>query len=271
MEEILYCPECNAEYRPGFETCSDCDIPLVKGIPPEIVNDSNKPVVKEKLVTVYSTSNPALIAMVKSLLNSYQIIYCTAGENVQNLFGLGILGTGYNVVTGAVRIMVSEEKAEFARDLLKDIEASKVDYDSAESIDELTEADEIIITRKCPQCGSTIHSSDDVCKNCGIEIELCMNCGYPVVSSELECPNCRHFLKAVGAFKIDTESDESTDKLKEDNEVSPCRKCPQCSAEIVSSDEVCKGCNIEVYNCSNCDYPVIDSDLECANCGEKFD
>jgi hypothetical protein len=29
-----YCPNCGAEYRPGFATCSDCGIPLVKGRAP---------------------------------------------------------------------------------------------------------------------------------------------------------------------------------------------------------------------------------------------
>ncbi|MCK5683626.1 DUF2007 domain-containing protein [bacterium] len=139
MEEVLYCPECKAEYRPGFETCSDCDVHLVKydELPKNAEKENNEHDVDETLVTVYSTSNPALIAMIKSLLDSYEITYCTAGENVQNLFGMGILGTGYNVITGAVRFMVSKEKSEFARDLLKDVETSNVDYD----VDELKEQD----------------------------------------------------------------------------------------------------------------------------------
>jgi len=30
-----YCPNCGAEYRPGFGTCADCGIPLVKGRAPD--------------------------------------------------------------------------------------------------------------------------------------------------------------------------------------------------------------------------------------------
>ena len=26
---MRYCPECGAEYRPGFETCADCQVALV--------------------------------------------------------------------------------------------------------------------------------------------------------------------------------------------------------------------------------------------------
>ena len=31
----MFCPKCKAEYREGFETCSDCDLKLVHELPPE--------------------------------------------------------------------------------------------------------------------------------------------------------------------------------------------------------------------------------------------
>lgn len=30
-----FCPECRAEYRPGFWRCADCDVALVASLPPE--------------------------------------------------------------------------------------------------------------------------------------------------------------------------------------------------------------------------------------------
>jgi hypothetical protein len=30
---VMFCPECRAEYRPGFTRCSDCDVELVHEIP----------------------------------------------------------------------------------------------------------------------------------------------------------------------------------------------------------------------------------------------
>jgi hypothetical protein len=30
----MYCPECKAEYRPGFTRCSDCDVDLVEALSP---------------------------------------------------------------------------------------------------------------------------------------------------------------------------------------------------------------------------------------------
>jgi hypothetical protein len=31
----MFCPECKAEYRPGFTRCSDCGVDLVYGLPPQ--------------------------------------------------------------------------------------------------------------------------------------------------------------------------------------------------------------------------------------------
>lgn len=31
----MYCPQCGSEYREGFTTCVDCQVPLVESLPPE--------------------------------------------------------------------------------------------------------------------------------------------------------------------------------------------------------------------------------------------
>jgi hypothetical protein len=82
----------------------------------------------EKLVTVYKTGHEGLIAVIKSILDEAEIKYLVQGENIQNLFGVGILGTGYNPLTGPIIIQVLEEDEEYARELLRDVkEASEED------------------------------------------------------------------------------------------------------------------------------------------------
>jgi hypothetical protein len=75
----------------------------------------------ESLVPVYETGHDGLIAIVKSILDEAQIKYLAEGEGVQDLFGVGVLGTGFNPVTGPVVFKVLPEDADYARQLLKDV------------------------------------------------------------------------------------------------------------------------------------------------------
>ena len=36
----MFCPQCQAEYRPGFSRCSDCDVDLVHEVPEARPSDS---------------------------------------------------------------------------------------------------------------------------------------------------------------------------------------------------------------------------------------
>lgn len=75
----------------------------------------------ESAVTVFSSGNEAVISVVKSILDEANIIYNIKGEDVENLFGLGVIGTGFNPVTGPVEFQVMPENVEYAKELLKDV------------------------------------------------------------------------------------------------------------------------------------------------------
>ena len=75
----------------------------------------------ENLVAVYETGNEAIVSVVKSMLDEAKIRYIAQGEGVQDLFGVGIIGTGFNPVTGPVIFKVMPEDEEYARELLNDI------------------------------------------------------------------------------------------------------------------------------------------------------
>jgi hypothetical protein len=40
----MFCPECKAEYRPGFTRCSDCDVDLVEALSPSDNSAKNEPI-----------------------------------------------------------------------------------------------------------------------------------------------------------------------------------------------------------------------------------
>ena len=75
----------------------------------------------ENLVTVYATGNEAIVSVVKSVLDEAQIRYIAQGEGVQDLIGVGVIGTGFNPITGPIIFKVMPEDEEYAKELLKDI------------------------------------------------------------------------------------------------------------------------------------------------------
>ena len=57
-----HCPRCLVEYRPGFDVCSDCDVPLVPGPAPE--PSLHRP----DEAGVHEGSEPVEVSVVASLL-----------------------------------------------------------------------------------------------------------------------------------------------------------------------------------------------------------
>jgi hypothetical protein len=72
-------------------------------------------------VTVLESSDPALLAVAKSLLEQAGIRYYAKGEGVQDLFAVGRLGTGFNPVVGPIELQVSAHDAAEANAVLMDL------------------------------------------------------------------------------------------------------------------------------------------------------
>jgi hypothetical protein len=114
----MFCPKCKSEYVDGMVECADCHIPLVTKLPKE----NKKGHDELKLVPIYATGDPGIIALIKSILESAGIPYFVKGEETQNLFGLGSLGLGYNNILGPLEVWVREEEKEAAAELLSELE-----------------------------------------------------------------------------------------------------------------------------------------------------
>lgn len=117
----MYCPECGSEYREGFFTCVDCEVPLTEAPPPdqEVHPDL-------QFVTVFEGSDPAALALAESLLLEEKIPYFKKSEQVQDLFAMGRL-ISYNPVVGPIVIQVPEEHAEAALEMLGELRHGNLD------------------------------------------------------------------------------------------------------------------------------------------------
>jgi len=104
----MFCPECKSEYRKGFLTCGECDVPLVEALPPQ-----EEPAFIE-YEEVLSTNSPSDRVIIKSILDAEGITYFFQGENV----------AAYVYHAIPVRLMVRKDEVMTAIDILRDLDLS---------------------------------------------------------------------------------------------------------------------------------------------------
>jgi hypothetical protein len=138
----VFCPVCHAEFIPGFTVCDECDVALVDELPVEPGPDKaarrasaasppGSAAVGEprsvELVTIFSSGDSGLVALVRSILTSAGIPCVGSG---------GVFGGG-----GSVR--VGRDDAADAQALLTELEARsrRSATDDAEWDDQADEAD----------------------------------------------------------------------------------------------------------------------------------
>lgn len=121
----MFCPECRSEFREGFTRCAECDVELVPSLPsPDGDPDA-------ALVRVLETSDPALIAVLKTVLEDAGIEFMTQNEAMQDMIGGGRLA-GLNPVLGPVEFWVRENDESAARELINEAadSASLAEFDA---------------------------------------------------------------------------------------------------------------------------------------------
>ncbi len=113
----MYCPQCDAEYKDNVQQCADCKVDLV---PKE-----NRTVPRNDddldLVHVFSTRDPGIVALAKSLLDEAKIPAMVRNESLQDLFGFGRVN--FNPISGDVDFFVNADDREAALELLAEVAA----------------------------------------------------------------------------------------------------------------------------------------------------
>ena len=114
----MHCPECGAEYRPGFSRCADCDVYLVD----EHVEGPSIPDPHRELVAILKTTDSILLPVVKSLLDSAAIEYAVQGEEALGVLPLGPAGSRVSRGMWGATIYVAEEDAASVKELLAQLD-----------------------------------------------------------------------------------------------------------------------------------------------------
>ena len=123
---MKYCPNADcpfreavgraAEYVDEATKCSDCDSVLVTE-PPQFPRPAAMD--WDEMVPVMHVSEPNLLPIIESLLEAEGIAHYIHGANVQDLFGAGRIGAGFNVIAGQPTLYVDSSRVEEAKQLLE--------------------------------------------------------------------------------------------------------------------------------------------------------
>jgi hypothetical protein len=109
----MICPKCRSEYRPGFETCAECNRKLVDSLPEAATEPDHE------LLAVLRTTDPALLPVAVSVLEAAGIPHIVQGAAGVSVFPLGpAAARATNRATGA-SILVSSDRYDEARALLE--------------------------------------------------------------------------------------------------------------------------------------------------------
>jgi predicted ATP-dependent serine protease len=121
FEELpLHCASCGATYPKGTRVCPDCKKELVTYETVDDFREGKPRYLDAEAVVVFETSHMPELILIKGALESARIPYLAKGEELQGLFGAGLLG-GFNPVTGTVKIEVEKGRAEEAREIIEDL------------------------------------------------------------------------------------------------------------------------------------------------------
>jgi hypothetical protein len=113
----MWCPRCKTEFGDDVSVCPNCGGELVASPPPGVADEGAG---GDDVVTILETSDPAVLAVLQSLLEA-EGIYCQIqGEGPGEALGLGPLPGA----TGPMRLQVSRRDEEAARGLMAAREGS---------------------------------------------------------------------------------------------------------------------------------------------------
>jgi len=112
----MFCPRCGADYREGFDTCSDCGVPLVSEKDFRRLQEARRREDQRRrdieTVEVYSVQGEAEADIIRSLLEANGIKSFSTGQSVQSVHPFTVDGLGH------LKIMVRKEDAIEARKII---------------------------------------------------------------------------------------------------------------------------------------------------------
>jgi len=118
----MFCPDCGAEYRPEIHECAECQVVLVPALPAEAAVEPNA-----KIVPVFRTTDPMILPIVTSLIESAGIEYFVQGEEALGLVPIGAMAGNVSRASIGAIVHVHDEDAASVREMLAEIKEGAVE------------------------------------------------------------------------------------------------------------------------------------------------
>ncbi len=109
--DFKYCPECQAEYKPNIEICTDCNVSLVDTHP------FDKPLEEITWIKIAQFSGKIYGEMAGEILSKNNIPYFLKSDFFASAFSI----SPTNVPGAVVKLLVPEDKKEQAKNLIINI------------------------------------------------------------------------------------------------------------------------------------------------------
>jgi len=104
----MYCPLCQAEYKPEIKHCADCNVTLVETLPLEL------PLEEINWLSVGTLQGKTYAEMIAEILNKEGIAHYIKSDVLTATFNISGLGS----TGGRVKLFVPENKLAQAKDIL---------------------------------------------------------------------------------------------------------------------------------------------------------
>src|SRR5258708_33470062 len=166
---VMFCPVCGSEYRPGFFTCVDCEVPLVDRPPARVSAAGRDDGASEAgMVTVYDAEDAEHLEAAVLRLRQAEIVHSWGGIEGSQLASRGDVSFGPDSYLAPGEVQVRDADAAMARPWLTNLdEAIAADRDALDHYGLGNQYGEGCDLVYCPRCGISQAARLGACVDCG--------------------------------------------------------------------------------------------------------
>jgi hypothetical protein len=160
----MFCPECRSEYQEGYTRCTECDVALVQGLQPNIVEAD----AQDEPVTVFNAINGSEASLVKSLLEGSGL------EPMMFDANFSYIDPPAALIIGGIKLTVPRSQEKLALEVLEEYRGRAGQDPAVGNLVSTSITGPQLVTTgdaeeeyRCPRCVALLAPETTVCPTCG--------------------------------------------------------------------------------------------------------